>query len=77
MNQGDFPSKSQSIFAENFSNPFIFISSARAKDVAEWDSAMDMVAVGKVFSVSFRIGEEESTRHIKEFAGLILKTGER
>lgn len=65
----------QSIFDELFLTRVELTPSLAAKDVAEWDSLMQInivIAVEAAFGVRFRVGEVEKTRTVGEFVDLII-----
>jgi acyl carrier protein len=76
MNQAEVIAQLQSVFDTVFLEPVVLTPTLSAKEVPEWDSLIHIsliVAVEKMFSVHFRVGEVEAARNVGEFADLILK----
>ena len=76
MNQAEVIAQLQTIFDTVFLEPVVLTPAISAADVPEWDSLTHislMVAVEKSFGVRFRVGEVENTKHVGDFADLILK----
>jgi len=76
MTQAEVLQRLQVLFDGIFLQPVTVTPELSAKDVAEWDSLMQIqvvVAVEQEFKVRFRVGEVEATRNVGEFADLILK----
>lgn len=71
--------KLQRIFDFLFLEPVVVSSSLSARDIAEWDSLMQIsivVSVEKEFKIKFKLGEVEATNNLGEFADLIISKTE-
>jgi acyl carrier protein len=76
MNQMAVIDKLQTIFDEIFIEPPTLTPEVTAKDVAEWDSLVQVslvLSVARAFPVRFRVGEVEATKNVGEFAQLIAR----
>lgn len=76
MTREEVLSKLQDVFDGVFVDPVKVTSELSAGDVPEWDSVLHVslvLAVESAFGVSFRVGEVESTRHVGDFADIIVR----
>jgi acyl carrier protein len=76
MTRNDVLKKLQEVFDSVFIDPVTVTPELTAKDVEEWDSVLHVslvVAVEAAFGVRFRVGEVEGTKHVGEFADLIVR----
>ena len=76
MEPQEIYSRLQSLFDDLFMERVVVTPELSAKEVAEWDSLMQIslvVAVEKEFGVRFRTGEVEATKNLGEFVALIQK----
>jgi acyl carrier protein len=76
MNRTEVIARLQGVFDDLFLDKVVLTPELSAKDVAEWDSLLQIslvMAVEKTFQVRFRVGEVEATGNVGEFADLIAK----
>jgi len=76
MNQANVLERLQPLFDVLFLDPPQLRPDLSAKEIAEWDSLMQIqvvMAVEKEFKIKFRVGEVEATRNVGEFVDLILQ----
>jgi acyl carrier protein len=76
MNQSEVIARLQPVFDDIFLEPVTLTPALSAKDVAEWDSLLQIsivVAVEAAFGIRFRVGEVEGTKNVGEFADLIAR----